>query len=229
VTLVDELGNLAEQAIARFEEKKRTLYRRDGTKLFSTAEHDERLAAYTEELRAEVEGLIGQAERQAAHHEELSRSTSYNDPTRGLSREELARLDALRPLIAEDFERLSAPVLMERLKAVAAGNDDVAKALHARYASFRAHAIKDELDAAARDGRAMPEETAARLRELEEAATLLSEQLADPGAKRRREEAEKAAQEYRRGAFRLRQRLMEADGTDAAAREEYEATIHAGL
>ncbi len=70
---------------------------------------------------------------------------------------------------------------VERLEAVSASSDTVAKILHARYADFRAHTIKEHFDAAVREGREILNagEKAARFRQLRELLGKLEEQLSD--------------------------------------------------
>jgi hypothetical protein len=150
----------AEQAIEQFEESKRGLYRKDGSRRYSDADNDERIEALTAELREKIEGLIERAEKDAVRHEEEALHSSYTDPTKGLISTELSRLDTLRPLVAEDCERMPAGEIQERLRAVGASNDTVAKTPHARNASFRAQAMEEELDAAASSSsgeRSLPE------------------------------------------------------------------------
>ena len=72
----------AEQAISEFEEKKRRLFRADGSKVYGEAEHAERMAALASELHEEIGREIEGAEQDAVEREQEALGLSYSDPTR---------------------------------------------------------------------------------------------------------------------------------------------------
>jgi hypothetical protein len=230
----------AQQAVQRFEEKKKDLYRRDDSKRFRDDEHDERLAALTAALQGEIETLIERAEKDAskASQEEEALKASCTDPTANLTATQAARFAALTPLVREDCERLPCEELSGRLRVLASevsatGSIGTAAALFARYGDFRARALEEHLDRAARGEVNMTDEEAARqnadLTGLQEAVRALEEQLVDPSIAERRERASRAARESRELAESLRRRLAQVDGTDAAAYEAGRERIAATL
>lgn len=226
----------ARQAIERYERKKEELFRRDGAKKYGEAEHAERLAELISALQGEIEHLIEGAEKAARRHEEEASREHYADPSKGLTSTESARLSALRPMVAEDCELLPLGELTRRLNALASASETevgVARMLHTRYAGFRARALADKLDAAARGEAEMAKEAVSRqsaeLRELREAVGALEERLADPTVAERRERASEAARRSEEFAGRLRGLLAEADGTEAAVQEAGQDRLRAVL
>lgn len=218
------MGSDVSRAVKDFEEEKAKLYRRDGSPKFAEKEHAERMGDLTGSLRKRVEGVVEKAEQDAREYETEARGLSYSDPTANLSAGDLSRLATTRALISEDCERLVAPALIQRLRDVSAGGDKVAKILHARYARFRLQALEDESERAYRDGRPDPQaaEKAARRREMEGAVAELEEQVKDRKTAEGMRELSEAAERSRQVALEARRRLMEADGTAAAARRSME-------
>ncbi len=210
-----------ERAIADFKESEKRLYRRDGSKVYGEAEHSERLGKLTSELSEKVEAVITEAQEDAQGYEQEALALSYTDPTKGLLSTDRERFSTSLPLVREDCEGLSADALLERLRAVSAGSDRVAKILHAHYARSRARVMERRLEELARSGGAVSVEDAAALRALTEAVSELDTQLEDKDTAKRREAAKEAASKSRQLAMKLRQRLYEADGSDARAREAH--------
>jgi hypothetical protein len=198
-----------ERAIADFEENRARLYRRDGSKVYGEAEHSERLTKLTSVLSEKVEAVIAEAQEDAQSYEREALALSYTDPTSGLASTDRERFLASLPLVREGCEGLSADALVERLRAVAAGSDKVAKVLHARYGARRAQAEDRRLEEIARQGGSVSVEDAQALRELQESVSELEEQTEDKEVVRRRE------------ATTLRRRRSEADGSDERVRQEY--------
>jgi hypothetical protein len=145
-----------ERAIADFQESEKRLYRRDGSKVYGEAEHSERLGKLTSELSEKVEAVISEAQEDAAAYDQEALALSYTDPTKGLIGTDRERLSVSLPLVREDCQSMPLAALLERLKAVAAGSDRVAKILHARYGKSRAEAMEREMEKAARSGGATP-------------------------------------------------------------------------
>jgi hypothetical protein len=83
-------------------------------------------------------------------------------PSRGLTSTERDRLSASLPLVREDCEEMALPALIERLKAVAVGSDEVAKILHARYGKSRAEEMERKIAQAAKSGGSSPQMTPRR-------------------------------------------------------------------
>jgi hypothetical protein len=211
----------AERAVSEFEESKKRLFRRDGSKVYGEAEHAERMEALVSELHEDIGKEIEGAEQDAAEREQEALGLSYTDPTKGLTGTDRERLSASLPLVRDDCQTMPLPALVQRLRAVAAGSDKVPKVLHASYGISRAEAEDSRLEELARDRGDVPPEDARALRELREAVSELESQIEDEDRARRREAAKEAASRSRQLAGKLRRRRSEVDGSDERAREEY--------
>lgn len=187
-----------ERAVSEFEEKKRRLYRKGGTRVFGEAEHSERMGKLTSELSEKAEAVIAEAEEDAREYETEALGHSYTDPTKGLTSAEFGRLFAAAPLVREDCEALALDALVERLRAVAAGSDKLPKVLHARYAKSRAEAMDRRMAQAARGGGSVSPEDTASLRALREAVSELEALKRQQSAGRQRERPRARAGSLRR-------------------------------
>lgn len=223
----------ARKAIEEFEAAKQRLFRRDGTKVYGDAEHEERMGRLVEDLAEDVGAQIEKAEADAQGYERESLGLSYQDPTLGLSGSDLERLAASSPLVREDCESMDAHALAERLRAVAAGSDKLAKLLHARYAGSRAAAMNRRMDEAARSGTGrgtgVSVGDSAALRDLRGAVSELAAQLEDADLTKRRGAAEEAAKSSRELARRLISRRSAVDGSDEAARRATRERLQAAF
>jgi hypothetical protein len=124
---------------------------------------------------------------------------------------------------------MAVPALAERISAVSAGPDRVAKVLHARYANRRLEALEAESNRLALEGRPGGAREAAERRRLGEAVSGLKEQLVDPKRAEGARAFEEAAAESRRVAREARRRASAADGTDEAARRAHRAQMQSIL
>ncbi len=119
-----ELKARAEAARDRFEEQRARLFRADGkTKVYSDAEHAERLAA----LRSERNRMLREVQQEAqadidAAQKDLA-ALENGDPTTLLTAEELERANARRALVLDDVAVLTQEELVNRLTAVLHGGD----------------------------------------------------------------------------------------------------------
>src|SRR5438270_3732025 len=118
MTNLDTLKSRAEAAQAHYEQGHAELFRPDGSRSFSDAEHDERENALrTERHRTltEVEASV-RVERDAALEElELIENA---DPTSHLTDDELRRADALRGFTSDEVWSLDEQSLLARLRSV---------------------------------------------------------------------------------------------------------------
>ncbi len=220
-----------ERAIKDFEAGKKKLRRKDGSMLYSEEEHRERLERLAGELREKVQATAEEAEQNAQGYEREAAGLSYQDPIASLIADERSRLESTRTFISEDCARFSLEDLVERLGAVAEGDDKVVKVLHARYGRFRLEAMQEEADRLARERRADPRaaERARDLQQLTEALDRLEEGLVDRPRAERAQKLTEAAQRSRQVARSARRRLQEVDGTDEAVRESSAERIRAKL
>lgn len=209
-----------ERAASEFEAQKQRLYRSDGSKVYGEEEHRERLDKLVSGLREKVGAVAKEAAQDAEGYEREALALSYVDPATQVSASERGRLEASRAFVKEDCEAMAVPALSERVVAVRAGFDRVAKVLHARYGWMRLEALSAESDRLARAGRPVGAEAAGEIRQLSEAVSGLEEQLKDPKTAERVKALKEAAAESRRVAWAARSRLHEADGTDERARRE---------
>jgi hypothetical protein len=105
-----------------FEEERARLYR-DGKKLFSDDEHDEREGALRTERNRVARDTEKEVERSATQaHKELVTLENKN-PSRLLSTEELQSASARREFVNDDVTALSETGLVSRLGSVLAGGD----------------------------------------------------------------------------------------------------------
>ena len=219
-----------ERAVSGFEEAKKRLYRKDGSKVYGEEEHTERMEKLVSGLREKVEAVTKEAEEDATGYEREVLALSYTDPTKGLTGEGRERLTASAPLVKEDCEGMAPSSLVERLRAVSAGKDKVAKVLHARYARSRYEAESARVAEQARNGtRNVPATDTAALRRVLELAQEIEGQLGDPESERRREAFTEAAKKSRETIRTARRRLSEADGTGERARREMAERVRAGF
>lgn len=121
---IGDLKARAESARDRFEEQRARLFRADGkTKIYSDAEHAERLAA----LRSERNRILREVRREAQAEADSAKrdlaALENGDPTTLLTAEELERANARRALVADDVALLTPEELQGRLEAVLRGGD----------------------------------------------------------------------------------------------------------
>lgn len=207
-----------ERAVEEFEAQKKRLYRVDGKEVYGQAEHAERLGSLADELREKVEAVVTEAEEHAEGYEREALALSYTDPAESVPVSDRGRLEASRAFVKEDCEDTPIPALVERISAVSAGSDKVAKVLHARYGRRRVEALDAESDRLARAGTLIGEEVAREHRRLREAVSGLEEQLKDPERAEREKALKEATAQSRRAALAARRRLSAVDGSDEAAR-----------
>lgn len=208
-----------EQAVSAFEEAEKKLYRKDGTKAYGDAEHAEGLAKLREEHSGKLAQVISEVEQDAQEYEREALSYTYQDPASQVPASERGRLETSRPFVKEDCEDMAVPELTERISAVSAGTDRVAKVLHARYARRRLEALSAESNRLAREGRPARPGAAQETRKLAEAVATLEDQLKDPKTEERRQAAQEAAKASRQLVRDARRQQGRLDGTAQRARE----------
>jgi hypothetical protein len=169
--------------------------------------------------------VADEATRDAEEYDRGALALSYADPASKVPISERSRLEASRVFVKEDCESLGVPALVERLRAVSAGEDRVAKVLHARYGRTRLTVREDEANGIATEGRPIGANRAREDRLLREAVAALQSELEDPKAVEKVRALGEAARESRRVAREAKARLSEADGSGAAAREAARAEM----
>lgn len=220
-----------ELVVSELEAEQNKLYRGDGSRFFGDEEHAERLGKLREEATEKLSRIVSKAEEDAVEYEREALACAYTDPTKDLTSTERARLDSSRPLVAEDCERLSVEELADRIRAVSAGPDKVAKVLHARYGASRVRQIDERLEQESRAGRRTPGSSVEieRLSALRAAVRELEEQLKDPKMEERRKAAEEAAKQSRRLVREARSRQFDVDGTAERAAQQHAEKVRSLL
>jgi hypothetical protein len=185
------------RTVSEFEAKKKRLYRSDGAKVHGEEEHSERLGKLKEELREKVEAVAAEAREDAEGYEREALALSYTDPSEMVRASERGRLEASRAFVKEDCEDMGVAALAERISAVSAGDDRVAKVLHARYGRRYLEAATAESNRNAAAGRPAGPDAAAELRRLGRAVSDLEAQLEDPAKTEKKKALAEAAAESR--------------------------------
>ncbi len=164
------------------------LYREDGQKKYSEAEHAEIVAGLTRQRDETFSELKNRADGLASEVGE--RLEVASSPERYLSGEEAEQATIQANFVREDVERLPLGEVPGLLREAELSSDRVEKWLAARYAAMRADR---ELESLRESGGAGvgAEEISRHLREVREGAERLREQLQPPGAKGRKETLEK--------------------------------------
>lgn len=218
-----------ERIVADFEGAEKKLYRADGSKVYGDEEHAERLAKLREEFSEKLGKVVSEVEQDAQEYDKEALVFSYTDLASQVPASERGRLEASRPFVKEDCEDMAVPELTERISAVSAGTDRVAKVLHARYARRRLEALNAESNRLAREGRQARPGAAQEARSLAEAVASLEEQLKDPKVEERRQAAQEAAKASRQLVREARKRQGKLDGTAEIAREMQAQATHAAF
>lgn len=116
------LWNKADAADKAFEEERSLLYR-DGRKLYSDEEHDEREGALRAERNRVARDTEKEVEQSAAETRQELEHLQNEDPSRLLSTEELQSASARREFVNDDVAALSETDLVSRLGSVLASGD----------------------------------------------------------------------------------------------------------
>lgn len=218
-----------ERIVADFEGAEKKLYRADGSKVYGDEEHAERLAKLREEFSEKLGKVVSEVEQDAQEYDKEALAFSYTDLASQVPASERGRLEASREFVREDCEDMAVPALAERISAVSAGSDKVARALHARYGRRRLEALNAESNRLAQEGRPARPGAAQETRSLAEAVASLEEQLKDPKAEERRQAAQEAAKASRRLIIDARRQQGRLDGTAEIAKEVQSQATHAAF
>lgn len=218
-----------ERIAADFADAEGRLRRKDGTKVFGDEEHAERLGKLRQEFTEKIGKVISEAEADAQEYEREALSYTYQDPASQVPASERGKLETSRPFVKEDCEDMAVPALAERISAVSAGSDKVARALHARYGRRRLEALNAESNRLAQEGRPARPGAAQETRSLAEAVASLEEQLKDPKVEEKRQAAQEAAAKSRQLVRDARRQQGRLDGTAEIAREMQARATHAAF
>jgi hypothetical protein len=172
------------------EQKK--LYRQDGRRKYSDAEHAEIAADLARRRDEAFAGLKRRAEELSSEIGE--RLEVAQEPERYLSDAEMEQATIRANFVREDVERLPLGEVPGFLRGTELSGDRVEKWLASRYAQMR---HDRELESLRESGGAgvRAEEISRHLREVREASGRLREQLQPPGAEGRKEALKKLGEE----------------------------------
>lgn len=218
-----------ERIVADFEGAEKKLYRKDGSKVYGDEEHAERLGRLREEFSKKLGKVVSELEEDAEEYEKEALAFSYTDPASQVPASERSKLETSRAFVREDCEDMAVPALAERISAVSAGSDKVARALHARYGRRRLEALNAESNRLAQEGRPARPGAAQETRSLAEAVASLEEQLKDPKVEEKRQAAQEAAAKSRQLVRDARRQQGRLDGTAEIAREMQARATHAAF
>lgn len=131
------IGETARDIQSRRESAEQSLYREDGSRLYSDAEHAERLQQIKAERDQRAADLTEQADKLVEQRQAELAALEDADPIVSLSESELSKANGLRAFIREDAEESSLQDLARRAKAASLSGDKVTALLYSRYASRR--------------------------------------------------------------------------------------------
>lgn len=135
-----------DQAAEHFEEKRASLFRPDGSKVYTDEEHTERESVLRRELNATFDHIAPDIEKRITAHEQEVLKLEHADPSGSLSSEELERANARRAFVADEVFGLGVDALAERMRAVAASGDRPAMFLYAHHARAKMKTFDSEAE-----------------------------------------------------------------------------------
>jgi hypothetical protein len=200
------------------ESEEAKLLKKDGSRIYSDSEHDERLQQISTQFSHVADEVNEELDRLAEKKAAELYQHRYGDPTDNLVGVQLENANAKRIFVKEDCETLPLPDLSRRLHGVLEGGKKESVWLHARYARMRVNDIDR------RAGAGEPQDTEG-LYEVTRTLALLEEKVASSVDKREAERAEAELQATREVKRYLTRRRLEMDGTDERARQQQRARV----
>ena len=193
-----EIRERADAAQRAYEEGRSKLYRSDGEKRYSDAEHGERERAFRKERDEALKTLGDAANAERVKAESGAEAAQHQDLTAFLTLEELAAANARQVFVFEEVKGMREEQLLARLGSVLAKGDRVSIFLHARAVRKRGVEESRKRAEAAPKAEAKAGGGGASLRRssLEAEATKLEDHLFGASRDREVEEAKKRAKEY---------------------------------
>ena len=195
-TPLDEARQAVDSAAERYVSDRASLYRADGERRFSEAEHAEREAAALAPLHQARDRALAavEAEMQTLRRFE---EAQHEDPSRLLTAGELAEANARSQFVREDAASLPIPALCRQLRAALAASGDpppvVDRFLYSRYAGQR---LAAERESRGERGVTTASEDLAELAELVRRFTLPRPGALAPGESLRRARAARELRQY---------------------------------
>lgn len=128
----EEIKRQADALQSEYEGKKSKLYRTDGEKLYSEAEHREQLRALQQERNQKLDLLGAEANAAMQEAETESANIKSEDLSGRLTSEELANANSRHVFISEDIAKMPVRAIDARVDSVLASGDRSSMYLHAR-------------------------------------------------------------------------------------------------
>ncbi len=184
---IAEIKRAADQVHDAYISESKKLYREDGQKKFSEAEHQE----LADDLKRQRDEAFSKLKKRAdkASSEITEKLEVAALPERYLSDQDMERANSRRGFVQEDIDRLPLGEVPVLLREAELSGDRVEKWLASRYATIRADRELEKLRESGGAG-VGAEEVSRHLREVREGAQRLQEQLQLPGARVRKQKLE---------------------------------------
>jgi hypothetical protein len=209
---IDDLFARADAALANFQGRESSLYRRDGTQIYADAEMARRREALLVTLDAELAAIGAEQEQVAAKAARRLTALAGYDPFDGLGGEALADATSWLSVASSDASVRPPEWLGARLRALLAASPPNRAQIAAHHRAFSERAEAIEREGHARPGGFGAEESI-RLRVLNDSLASASRYL---GQERRDQERREIEDEIERGkslVFHLREVRRIADGS----------------
>lgn len=152
VSTIAQLRMRTEAARQRYETERAKLFRADGSKFYSDAEHDERVAALRNERNAALREIERETDEELASARADLTALENGAPTALLTTAELERANARRALVLDDVAGLRNDELVNRLEAVLHGGDRDSMFVYLQAGRRRVHELRGKLGAKPGEG-----------------------------------------------------------------------------
>jgi hypothetical protein len=216
----EDLKKQIDRTVETAESEKTKLHKRDGSRIYSDREHDERLQQIADASNRVAGEVAEELDTSAEEKEAELNQYRYGDPSDALVGPQLEDANQKRVFVREDCETLPMPDLGRRLRSVLESGKKESIWLHARYAKMRLA----DIDRKARAGELEPQETAG-LTEVRNILTLLEDKATSSVNKREAERAEAELQGARDAKRYLYSRRAQVDGAADRARGVQRARV----
>lgn len=133
-----EIKRQAEALQAEYTDKEARLYRVDGQKRYSEAEHAEQIKVLRQERNQKLAALAEEANAAMQEASRESAAIKSEDLSGRLTADELANANARHAFVSEDVAEMPSQAIEDRVDSVLAGGDRASMYLHARALRKRA-------------------------------------------------------------------------------------------
>lgn len=138
MTSAAEIKRQADAAQQEYKDKEAKLYRSDGQRRYSDAEHSEQVRELRRERNEKLNTLAQEANAAMQEAEARTSQIKSEDLSGRLTAEELEGANARHAFVSEDVEQMPARAMDDRVNSVLASGDRASMYLHARALRKRA-------------------------------------------------------------------------------------------